>query len=213
MATFLDLINRISDDLGAGTDNLLDTEIKEAINQAIEDYEQERFEFNEDTTDFSTVALQAEYDLSSVAPLVLKIDQAQYLLAGHLYRLVRQTYEWYVEALVNQTAQTGPSNFYIIYGSSLFLYPQPDQITTVTLSGIHREANVPLSADGDENAWTNDARQFMRYVAEADLYTNRLKDPVMAQTMEAKAQMQFMKLRRDANQKRLKGKTQPFRQF
>ncbi|MGI9507168.1 MAG: hypothetical protein ACR2RE_29350 [Geminicoccaceae bacterium] len=213
MATFLSLIDRLESDLGSRAGNLLDTEIKEAINQAIEDYEEDRYSFNEDTTDFPTVALQAEYDLDTVAPNVLTIDQGQYLLAGHLYRLVRQTYEWYVEALVNQTAQTGPSNFYIVYGRKLFLYPQPDQITTVTLSGVHRELNVPLTADGDENGWTNDARQMIRYAAAMDLYANRLKDPVAAQAMGILFDRQRKILLNKSERLRMKGQITPFRQF
>jgi len=213
VATFLNLIDRIELDLGARVGNLLDTEIKEAINQAIEDYEEDRYGFNEDITQFSTVALQAEYDLDTVAPNILVIDQGQYLLSGHLYRLVRQTYEWYVEALVNQTAQTGPSNFYIVYRRKLFLYPQPDQITTVTLSGIHREADVPLTADGDTNGWTNQARQMIRYAAAMDIYANRLKDPVAAQAMGVLLERQRKHLLNTSDRLRMKGQITPFRQF
>ena len=213
MSTFRNLIDQIADEVGSRVGNVLESQIKEAINKAVLDYEQERFVFNESRTSFDTVAFQAEYDLLVDAPLVKNIDEAQYLHAGHLYRLVRQTYEWYVEALVNQTAQTGPSNMYIIYDRKLFLYPQPDQITEVTLSGVHRLAQVPLVDDGDDNAWTNDGAQLIRSRAKADLFANYLYDGTAAGLMQATTMEYYQKLHRDSDRLRRKGTVQYFRQF
>jgi len=211
MATFKDLRDQISADLAANAGNLLDTEINEAINAAIEDYENKRFVFNEGRdTSISTVVGQSEYDLPST---VLTVDQVQYLFAGHLYRLQRQTYEWYVEALVNQTAQVGPSNHYTIYERKLFLYPLPDLVTTVTLSGVIRQPNVPLTNDSDSNAWTNEARQLIRARAKMDLFINRLYEPTLAQAQDAIAKDYETKLVADRDALRLIGHARPFRQF
>lgn len=211
MATFKQLRDQISADLAANAGNLLDSEINEAINAAIEDYENRRYVFNEGLdTSLSTVVGQSEYALPSD---VLTVDQVQYLFAGHLYRLQRQSYEWYVEALVNQTAQVGPSNHYTIYERKLFLYPIPDLVTTLTISGIMRQANVPLTNDSDSNAWTNEARQMIRARAKMDLFMNRLHEPTLAQAQDALAKDYELKLVADRNALRLMGHVRPFRQF
>ena len=211
MATFKDLRDSISADLAANAGNLLDSEINDAINAAIEDYENRRYVFNEGVdSSISTVVNQAEYDLPAT---MLTVDQAQYLHAGHVYRLQRQSYQWYIEALVNQTAQVGPSNYYIIYERKLFLYPFPDQVTTVTLSGVERQPNVPLVNDSDSNAWTNEARQMIRARAKMDLFVNRLYEPTLAQAHDALAKDYEIKLMRDREGLRMIGVTRPFRQF
>ncbi len=195
MATFGNLIDTIKRDLGADVNSLLDDEIKDAINFAIQDHESERFTFNEGESQFSTVALQGDYDLTTLAPEALTFDNVQYLFADHLYRLEQQSYEWYVEALVNQTAQTGPSNYYAIFDRKMYLYPQPDSVTTVTISGVKRLLPSPLVNDSDTNAWMNQGRQLIRAKAKADLFGNRLYNMKLAATM-LQAEQQFLILLR-----------------
>ncbi len=197
MATFGDLIDTIERDLGSDENSLLENEVKDAINFAIQDYENERFQFNEGESTFNTVALQAEYDLTSDAPNALTFDNVQYLFAGHLYRLEQQPYEWYVEALVNQTAQTGPSNYFSIFQQRMYLYPQPDVATTVTISGVVRLTPSPLVDNADENAWTNEARQMIRSKAKADLFGNRIYNMKLAATMLQAADSYLIQLRGD----------------
>lgn len=214
MATFRELIDLIALDLSSSGQNLLDDEIKDAINRAISDYENERFEFNESRTTFNTVALQAEYPRVGNWDNVLTFDEVQYLLGGHLYRLQRQNYEWYTEALVNQTAQVGPSNYYTIYDETMFLYPQPDQVTTVTVSGVHRLTPSPLTADGDTNAWLEgSALQMIRARAKADILINRFGNPQMAQAMDTVSSDYLTRLRGDRDRLLMTDAIRPFRQF
>jgi len=211
MATFLELQNKIALDLSVSVNNLLSDEIKDAINDAISHYETNRFEFNEDRTTFPTVALQAEYPKDPTNwPNVLIIDQVQYLFAGHLYQLVRQSYEWYVEAVVNQTAQTGPSNHYAIYEETMFLYPKPDVATTVTISGIHRLTPSPLVNDSDTNDWLiGNALQMIRARAKADILVNRQNNLQLAEAQQTVAENYFTELRSDADRLQMADTVKP----
>jgi hypothetical protein len=171
-------------------------------------------DFNESRTTFSAVADQSEYLRGTNFPNVLIIDQVQYLHAGHLYRLERQSYEWYVEALVNQTAQVGPSNYYIWYDETLFLYPTPDVATSVTISGVHRLTPNPLVNTTDTNKWLEgSARQMIRARAKADIMVNRGHNPEMAQVMETVAQDYLTKLRTDRDRMSMVPHIKPFHQF
>lgn len=214
MATFGELTDLIELDLSVSSNNLLETEIQDAINRAIADYENERFEFNEDRTTFNTVALQAEYPKIGNWDNVLSFDEVQYLFAGHLYRLQRQSYEWYVEALVNQTAQTGPSNYYTLYEETLFFYPQPDSITTVTVSGIHRLTPNPLVNASDTNDFlVGSALQMIRARAKADILINRMYNVEMGTVMDGVANDYLTKLRGDRDRLVMTDSVRPFRQF
>lgn len=209
MATFLDLIDEIASDIGARVDNLLDDQIKEAINRAIEDYEEERFLFNEGiNTDLNTVAGTPSYALPTD---ILHIDQVVYVFSTYDYRLQWQTYEWYIEILGNQTSQVGPSQYYTIYGGQIYLYPTPNEITNVPISGILRQPLTPLTADGDSNAWTNDAKQLIKARAKMDLFANRLYKADAAQAQQVLADDYFKHLRRASDRLRVMGTARPFR--
>lgn len=219
MATFRELIDEIALDLSESASNDLDDEIKAAINRAIEDYQNERFEFNEGTTDITTVIDQAEYDKATHWPNVLIFDQVQYLRAGHLYPLDRQSWEWYVNAVSLEASQTGPSSDFVIYDETLYLYTQPDEVTTVTISGVHRllgsvSGTQELTADADTNAWLQgQALQMIKARAKADVYFNRMGNVEMAGTCADIAKDYLGKLRSDRDRQQMVQATRPARYF
>jgi hypothetical protein len=209
VATFRELIDEIASDIGARVDNLLDDQIKDAINRAIEDYEEERFTFTEGiNTDLNTVVNQPSYALPTD---ILAIDQVVYVFSTYDYRLQWQTYEWYIEILGNQTSQVGPSQYYTIYAGDIYLYPTPNEVTNVPISGILRQPLTPLTADGDSNGWTNEAKQMIRAYAKMDLFANRLYKADAAQAQKLLGDDQFKHLRRSINRLRVMGTARPFR--
>ena len=219
MATFGELVDEIELDLSASVGNLLEDEIELAINRAVEDYQNERTDFNESRTTFSSVALQAEYPRATFFPNVLTIDKIQYLFGGHLYRLERQSYEWYTEALVNQSAQVGPSNYYTWYDETLFLYPQPDSVTSVTISGVHKLITDGASStvfinSSDTNAWLQgQALQMIKARAKADIMINRGHNPQMAAAMDQVATDYQIKLRGDRDRISMATRIKAFHSF
>jgi hypothetical protein len=60
----------------------------------------------------------------------------------------------------------------------LRLHPVPDAVYTLRLSGLFK---LPaLSADDDQNAWTNDAEDLIRYRAKSIFYSQYLRDDANA---------------------------------
>lgn len=214
MATFLELQATIEADLSASENNDLTALVKGAINDAISFYEQQRLDFNENRTVAATVAEQAEYDQATYWPNVLVIDQIQYLQSGHQYRLTRQSYEWYLDVLVNQSAQVGPATNYAVYDKTIFLYPQPDEVTDLTISGLHRLTPSPLENDSDTNDWlTGTALQMIRARAKADLYANRLNNPQQAEFQNGVAEQYLEELRANADRLQMQDVVKPKRFF
>lgn len=214
MATFRQLIDEIALDLAENANNELDTEIKAAINRAIEDYQNERFEFNEGLTNITTVIDQAEYDKATYWPNVLIIDQIQYLRGGNLYPLEPQSWEWYVHQVSLEASQTGPSTDYVVYDETLYFYTTPNEVTTVTVSGVHKLTPTTLAADSDTNAWlAGQALQMIKARAKADVYFNRMGNVEMGKACATIADDYLVKLRADRDRQQMVSAIKPGRCF
>jgi hypothetical protein len=61
----------------------------------------------------------------------------------------------------------------------LWLWPKPDAVYSLRLSYVQRLTT--LSADGDNNGWTNYAEPLIRNRAKWDLFNNYLYVPSLAQ--------------------------------
>lgn len=219
MATFRQLIDEIALDLSENANNDLDDEIKAAINRAIEDFQNERFEFNEGRTTLTTVVDQAEYPKATYWPNVLILDQVQYLRGGNLYPLEPQSWEWYVHQVSLEASQSGPSTDFVIYDETLFLYTTPNEITTVTLSGVLRllgsvSGTQELTADADTNAWLQgQALQMIKARAKADVYFNRKGNVEMGEACASVATDYLGKLRTDRDRQQMVPVVKPSRYF
>jgi hypothetical protein len=205
VATFGELVDLIELDLAADTNNLLETEVQQAINRAIASYENERFDFNEGiNTDLTTTANDPDYTLPSE---MLIVDQVQYTHSARKYRLERETYEWYLDAADEQTARVGPATQFTIFGGLLYLFPTPSATgDQITIHGVKRLANVPFTSAGQSNAWTTneDALQLIRARAKADILMNRLWNPEMGGMYHATSKEFLKKLRGDRDRLRLR---------
>ena len=184
MATFSELYTEIEADLGVdNSDFQLRDLIKSKINLAIESYESERFTFNEGPlTTFSTAIGDPDYTKAANWPRVQEFDQVQALYSSRLYDLDEESYDWYVRAINDQTGITGPPKCYVVYGETLYIYPTPNLVTTITISGLHTLTPRPLSADSDTNAWlVGDAFQMIKARVKADLFSHRLYNKELLQ--------------------------------
>lgn len=187
MASYLDMITRIGDE-SLRTD--MTNQIKLCIQDAIAHYEGERFWFNQfrDRT-FVTVAGQEFYGAADQfdIPNILEFD-AVTLSVGFTRRpLAKAGYveleEWNADA-----ATRGQPTHYAYWGQQIRLYPVPDGIYSIRLSGLFK---LPLLAgDADQNAWTKDAEDLIRYRAKSVLYSQYLRDDAnaaRAAALEARA--------------------------
>ncbi len=176
MTAFSDVVARIADD-AERTD--LTTQIKKAINRAIHHYEKERFYFNEATNTFSTVASQNTYTSSDAAFIanIAEIDLVKVTLsATNIPPLTKRSYTFLQE--VDVGAITGDPCDYAWYASKLWLYPTPNAVLTITVSG--QTKYTELSADADTNVWTTDAEDLIEARARWWLYKRVILDAEQA---------------------------------
>ena len=173
MPTYIDMITRISDEsLRPDMAN----QIKLCIQDAVAHYEVERFWFNQfRDRSFATVAGQEFYGAPDHAdiPHVLEFDALTLSVGSTRWPLNKAGYvqieDWNADA-----SSRGQPTHYAYWGQQIRLYPVPDNIYPVRLSGLFKLPT--LVADGDQNAWTNDAEELIRNRAKSILYGQYLRD-------------------------------------
>lgn len=177
MGTYLDLINRIADE-SLRPD--MASQIRLCIQEAIAHHEVERYWFNQfrDRT-FDTAVGREFYDGTDLAdiPDALELDTVTIVIGGTRSILARASYAE-LEAINADAGARGQPTQYAYWGQMLRLYPVPDAVYPVRLSGLFR---LPvLAADEDQNAWTSDAEDLIRYRAKAIFYSQYLRDDANA---------------------------------
>lgn len=172
MTTYLTMRTRIKDEYV--NESLTDAQINNAIQSAIAHYQRERFYFIEDRAQtFTTVASQEFYTSSDNAniPNLSIIDELTITANGVRYPLNERGWDWIDNISTTTTSISQPTD-YCYYGQSIRLYPIPDAVYTIRISGLIRLAT--LSADSDTNAWMTDGEELIRQRAKWDLAANTL---------------------------------------
>lgn len=183
MTTYATMRDRILDEMV--NESLTAAQVNNAIQSAIVHYQPRRFYFNENRGEtFSTVVSQEFYSTAANAniPNLSFIDKLTITVNGSRYHLEPQPWEWIDKVSVMSTTNGQPTD-YCYYSQQIRLYPIPDAVYTVRISGLVRLA--ALSADGDSNAWTTDAEALIRGRAKWDLGTNVVWAPEIAGAGEA----------------------------
>ena len=191
MSTFGDMQTRIANELKR-TD--LTSEIKLAINDAINDYDGNRFWFNEerDATAFTTVLGQEFYTVAD-APVIASmrhIDTATVFVFNSRWVMHFRTPQYMEWQSVNPSWNAIPEDW-SYYNETIRLYPIPNGAYPVYLSGTMQIAPTPLSSDNDSNVWTNEAEQLIRYCAKRKMFSDLLRDPDQMQINKALEDNQF----------------------
>ena len=177
MASYLDMINRVGDE---SLRSDMANQIKLCIQDAIGHYEVERFWFNQfrDRT-FMTAAGQEFYgeaDQSDI-PQVLEFDAVTLTVGSTRWPLAKTGYVQLEDWNADGSARGQPTHF-AYWGRQIRLYPVPDGVYQIRLSGLFKLPT--LVADGDANAWTEDAEELIRHRAKAILYSQYLRDDANA---------------------------------
>lgn len=181
MGTYLDLQTNIANDL---TRSDLVSQTKSAIQDAIANYEHDRFWFNVTRSmTFQTVVGQAAYtgdDLAQI-PNLIRIDKLFLPYAGTIYALEHwepDRFEW----LAGSSLGTGKPTVYTYVDGQILLWPVP--VAVYTLRPHMHYRLPPLANDDDSNAWCNEAEKLIRAHAKLILYTNVLEDDAGSQRMQ-----------------------------
>jgi hypothetical protein len=175
MATFLDMQTRLGDDLI--NESITTDQIKNAIRAAIKQYGRKPFWFLQTEASFPTVASQEYYSASDFSDMPdIKSIHSVVLNNSGKSKLKDADYGS-INALQNGMVTGSPSH-YTYYKKQMRLYPIPDAAYTVTVS--YSKQLAELSADADENDWTNEAEELIRQCAKGILALDTLHDTEMA---------------------------------
>jgi hypothetical protein len=184
MTDFAIMQARIADDIVRDD---LGSQIQNAINDAIELQEGERFKFNEKRYTILTVTSQEYYDLTGPTLLtsaggvvatgetLLEIDDILTTISSQPRRLTARTQQW-MNDQQSATYQGQPAS-YTVYGQQLRIFPIPNGVYTLTLMGLARLGPNPLSEASHTNAWMTDGAAIIRGQAKLLLYRDLLRDP------------------------------------
>jgi hypothetical protein len=195
MATLGDLRTRIEDDLDR-SDLML--QIEQAIRDAVEHYESERFAFSEAVNVTATFSSSADsIPLASLPVYFTKIDRIRLQVSGaqNLTDLVPRDYAWLMGGQ-DAKAVCRPTE-YCVYADQLQLDSRPDRSYIAVLDGVKRISTA--SAATDSSAWFNEGRRLVRARAKADLYAHVVKAFDQAQVMTAMEQREFRALKQKLN--------------
>ena len=164
--------SRIADEL-VNDGDITTAQINYAIQDAIKYYERREWWFNTASGSFTTVANQEYYTSSdwSVLDNQVQIDAMTITYNGVIspmkgidFEEINDTQNGYIIAV--------PRNF-AYYKQSLRFFPIPNGAYPVTV--LYSKRLTTLSADGDTNAWTNEAEELIRQSAKRRIALNYLQ--------------------------------------
>jgi hypothetical protein len=183
MTTYGIMQTRIADEIVRDD---LASQVRNAIQDAIKQWEGRRFFFNEKRYKINTVAGQEYYDLIpstlllydgsalSTGEMLLEADDVLAVVNTSMpYKLTPRTDLW-IEENQSGTYRGQPASWGI-YGNQLRLYPIPDAIYATYPRGLGRLAT--LSADSDTNNWMTEGEVLIRNQAKLILYRDLVRDP------------------------------------
>lgn len=177
MASYLDMVSRIADETLRSD---MTNQIKLCIQEAIAHHEVERYWFNQFRDRmFDTVAGREFYDATDLSDIgsILELDAVTITIGSAQWPLTRSGYVDLERRNADGNARGQPTH-YAYWGRMLRLYPVPDANYPVRLSGLFKL--TPLTADDDQNAWTNEAEDLIRHRAKGVFYSQYLRDDANA---------------------------------
>lgn len=187
-ATYGDMQTRIANEvLGSPTTS----DIQNAIQDAIAEYERESFYFNDMRTfgavgsgsNLQTVAGKEFYSDIDLPVLVNMPHMRKVMVVAfsNRYSLIERTPQWIDDHSISTTWQGLPTD-YCWQAGSLRIYPVPNGGYPLIIDGTIRFP--PLVASSDYNAWTNRGERLIRTEAKRLLFREITRDADQASAME-----------------------------
>lgn len=172
------------------------TDIKNAIQDAIHEYERQTFWFNDMRTfgdvtgslsDLVTVQGKEFYSQQDL-PTIIQMPHLRKLMVyafNQRYTLVSRTPQWIDDQSISPTWNGLPTD-YCWQAGSLRLYPIPNDAYPLIVDGVIRFP--PLVNDADYSVWTNEAERLIRIEAKRLLFRDITRDQGQADAMEQELQ-------------------------
>lgn len=206
---------RISRDLARPDITSSSQDIADAINTAIEQYQNTRFRFSDiipnSPPTFNTVAGRYIYTSADNANIstLMKIDYVL-IQIGNIQQGLSRTSAEAVKLYNQTTTMQGQPSSYAYEGNQLLLAAIPSQAWTITL-GLFRNVPAPASDGEADNPWMIDGELLIRSRAKYEIATHRLRNPTMAATMWDAAQKAWSAMKAEANRTHYTGRLRPMR--
>lgn len=160
-------------------------DIRDAIVDAIDSYESERFYFNEGSAKAVTTA--SSPFLSSVPGNIISIDSLTMDFSGSRIPL-RHSDAVEIDEIDDGVAVGQPTDWGY-YKDMIRFYPTPDVAYTAHIKGQIELIEVSASAStGATNAWVTDAEAMIRAKAKAIIFLHRLRNEQQSFFMEGAAE-------------------------
>lgn len=179
MASYLDLQTRIADELDRAD---LTAQIKKAIVSSVAHYAKRNFWFAQSSFTFSTVQGQRAYTSADAAEIATSpsIEVLNGAFTGTRCPITKRAFD-FIDAKTSQLTSYGQPEDWAYRAQTIWFYPIPDAAYTIT--AYHIPTLTALSADSDENAWTNDAEELIRSRAKIDLIRNVIRGTDMVEEL------------------------------
>lgn len=209
MATRLQLLNRIADDIGRSD---LSTQISEAVADALRYYEGERFHFNAFYRLTATISAGASIvPLSTLGVTPLIVDRVALQRNSSYWAEMEEVGAEQLENLRDVVLSTEPI-YWAHVGDNLQFDCSAQANYAIVVDGVKSVASASASAsDGDTSAWYNEARDLIRAAAKKSLYLNVIKEDDEAQRAQMAEAEALKWLRSKTVNKRATGYTRPQR--
>lgn len=166
----------------------LETQIGNAIIAAIRTVETTKLRFNNEVTTTTMTEGSAYLALPSA---FFAMDSIKYD-AGSYQTILEWRTLAEIEQMDTQDGYTNPPLYYTISDNQIRLYPVPDDDYSTTIQ--FWETFTDPSADGDENEWINNARNYIKWKARSILAASALFDYEQANYFDAMAQRELQRL-------------------
>ena len=170
---FATLVSKVADDLDR---NDLNTQIQQAINEAVYYYSAYSFRFNNTVEVFQTINDVSQYTSANGLPDNIMHIKAAQLYSDEIYNYTLEPIE-YTEML-NLTSDVdtvaGMPSYWSWYNETFYIYPTPNQVLNISLS--YKKTYPRMTQANDNNDFTNNAPDLIRARAEQQLCATILKD-------------------------------------
>ena len=174
MTTLATMKARIASDLVRDD---LATEIATSIEDAIDAFRTTRFWFNElNDNSFSTVAAQAFYGATDDEDVseYFEIDSLLLTTGSGANRWLTKSDPLELDWITDTSGANGEPNRWAAYNGGIRLYPVPDAVYTVRMTGGYEFPSPASDAEAD-NVWMTTARALITARAKFELYTHNIK--------------------------------------
>jgi hypothetical protein len=175
-------------------------QIQNAIQDAIAQFEPNRFYFNQTIGTFNTTANREYYGAADFADIPLLIEVNSLLVGISGSKSALQAEDFRQMDRVQNGAWFGPPRAFAYYNQQLRLFPIPDAVYPLTMAYHHRLS--PLVAPTDTNAWMTDGEMLIRQTAKGMLALDVLQEANIVQGAQVLADKALVRLQMETRKRR-----------